>query len=683
MIFQQIKSILYDIKDLIEPRKFDEEGYDDNGMDKYFFDKKGVHFSGQNRDFKGYDRRGFDKNSVHRTGTLYDFEGYDISGYDEEGYDINGYDKDLYSKYGFHKKTRLHKNGTKYDDNGFDVTGYDEKGYDINGYDKDLYSKCGFHKKTRLHKNGTKYDDDQFDFFDVDNNGYNRSGVKNNDYWWKSSDKKLLRLNSFDKFIKYDQKVIPKYTDSSGFIDNPFNVLGLKTSSTITDINKRGAEIQKLLTINHNPDYDYDILHTIVSRDPMSVKNSIQALQQANKKVVNSFLWFQLDNPIDEEAFGYLNVNKFYSAIYMWHKDYICNGNHTSFKNLVIAETILFALTGDLLLLDYMIDDWKNLLDTPETWESFKTYYSKYDLFKVKDDFFEGFGNKVTNILIDYFYELSKKHNNTEINILVYKKFAKYSDSFYKDIVVPTLTKLKDVTKFIKSNDKWINLKDKNESRSINSTDKKNIVDNIKIINTEFGKLYTYDILKNSDVISVIDDLSSAIRSSAIYIHNNSSNKKDKEIVNDLLNLGQEIAQSDVIKSRIKNDIVELKEITEQNELSDKIFNLIKQNNFGKAKNLLNEYRKKNESAGAIKYYHEMWESCDIAMAWDDFNKVTKEIENAINYGYGKTEVRRIVKIAIERIDKLRAMNISNADKRQLLETRVTLQNAINGFRLF
>ena len=100
----------------------------------------------------------------------------------------------------------------------------------------------------------------------------------------------------------------------------------------------------------------------------MSVKNSIQALQQANKKVVNSFLWFQLDNPIDEEAFGYLNVNKFYSAIYMWHKDYIYN--NTSFKKSLL-KLFLFALTGDLILLDYMINDWKTLFDKQETWESF------------------------------------------------------------------------------------------------------------------------------------------------------------------------------------------------------------------------------------------------------------------------------------------------------------------------
>ena len=101
-------------------------------------------------DSEGYDQYDFNRNKIHRNGTKYDNEGFDADGmgkdgYDRFGFDINGFDRDGYNRLGF-------------DINGFDRDGYNESGYDINGYDRNGYNKQGFNKNG-MHKSGNLYDE--------------------------------------------------------------------------------------------------------------------------------------------------------------------------------------------------------------------------------------------------------------------------------------------------------------------------------------------------------------------------------------------------------------------------------------------------------------------------------------------------------------------------------------------
>ena len=104
--------LLYSEKFPILSIKQNERVFDENGIDKYGFNKEGIHvITNITLDNYGYNALG-----------------YNALGYDRNGYDIYGYDEQNYDEYGYNTVGR--------DIQGYDREGYDREGYDENGIDK-------------------------------------------------------------------------------------------------------------------------------------------------------------------------------------------------------------------------------------------------------------------------------------------------------------------------------------------------------------------------------------------------------------------------------------------------------------------------------------------------------------------------------------------------------------------
>ena len=659
MIINKIKGALLSFRDKIKPRDFNDKGYDKNGYDKYWFNKNGIHKNGKKLDYKGFKANGFNYIKKHRNGTNYDDDGFTEIGYDKDGYNRDGYNEN-----GFHKKTSLHINGTKYDDLGFDKNGYNRDGYSIDGFNQKGYDKDGFNRKG------------------LDYNGYNKKGKSFNDCWWRTSKTHLLKKGYFDKFIELEEKFDPKYKSNNGFINNSFNVLGLKTSSTVSDITRRGTEIKKLLAINHNPDYKYDILHTLVARDEMTVKNSIQALQQIDKRVIQSFLWFQLESKIDEEAFEFLNVDKFYSGIYTWYKDYKFKKNNNSLKNLVIAETIVFALTGSSDMQNDVINDWYTLLKDEKTWTSYKKHFLKYDLFGVDANFFEGIESKIKTNLADYFFEISMLHDNHEINKDFYNIFGFYSQKFKQEIILPILTSMSDISKSFKKTEFWFKQGTDKGTKILKNEIYNEISDYLKEIDDKQSTLKKYNLITDTDAVKVLDNLANDLRNSAIYVLNNTYSSKDDDLGRKLLSFASKVASSEMVKSRIIKDEENIRKNDETEELMRGITENIKNENYIVALESLNDLVKINDSPDVWKFYNEAWDYCVFFKAWKDFNEAMKHLESVLKnkFSYPNTKTNAIFTVQA-RIDILLALDVSSKQRMDLIKTRDQLDNFL--YRIF
>lgn len=105
---------LYSGKFPILKQKQAERVFDENEIDQYGFNKKGIHVtSNMTTDNEGYNALGYNIDGYDRNG--YDFYGFDKYGYDEYGYNLSGRDK----------------------------PGYDREGYDKQGYNKENIDRYG------------------------------------------------------------------------------------------------------------------------------------------------------------------------------------------------------------------------------------------------------------------------------------------------------------------------------------------------------------------------------------------------------------------------------------------------------------------------------------------------------------------------------------------------------------
>ena len=184
--------------------KYDQEGYDINGLDEYGFERG-----------KDLNQRGFYRNGMHKNGTIYDDNGFKMDGTyketgelnNEYGFMQNGINRETgekTNKYGFRIDKKHEVTGKFQDPQGFDIdkihentkTHISPSGFDIdkNYWEKQpngTYVKLGlinsrqfdaagdFYKKEKGKYINTysKYDEDGFDMEGNDKYGFSREGI--------------------------------------------------------------------------------------------------------------------------------------------------------------------------------------------------------------------------------------------------------------------------------------------------------------------------------------------------------------------------------------------------------------------------------------------------------------------------------------------------------------------------
>jgi hypothetical protein len=103
------------------------------------------------------------------------------------------------------------------------------------------------------------------------------------------------------------------------FSGNGFNVLGLSTSASQKEINRRAKELVNLLKIDEVPEYTDDIQLIQPIRTENSVKSALQKLTSPTKRINEYFFWFDKSNASDESAFDKLSDKGITDVITAWH----------------------------------------------------------------------------------------------------------------------------------------------------------------------------------------------------------------------------------------------------------------------------------------------------------------------------------------------------------------------------
>lgn len=192
---------------------------------------------------------------------------------------------------------------------------------------------------------------------------------------------------------------------NASFILNPYNVLGLHSDSTQSEVRKRTGLIGKMLAIGESVEFDCDVFINPSDRTLEAVKRCETRLNSPQDKLADVFFWFA-DSPEaltaanmqDRGYFQKLGSN----AGYMATRDYIEE------KNAAVGLSVIFEKSQNIADFEQALQGWASLVHLDSFWDYWAKYYKSIDYLDTSNRLVEEFRENIDSLIIEKFFEVSK-----------------------------------------------------------------------------------------------------------------------------------------------------------------------------------------------------------------------------------------------------------------------------------
>lgn len=192
---------------------------------------------------------------------------------------------------------------------------------------------------------------------------------------------------------------------NASFILNPYNVLGLHSDSTQSEVRKRAGLIGKMLAIGESVEFDCDVFINLSDRTLEAVKRCETRLNSPQDKLADVFFWFA-DSPEaltaanmqDRGYFQKLGSN----AGYMATRDYIEE------KNAAVGLSVIFEKSQNIADFEQALQGWASFVHLDSFWDYWAKYYKSIDYLDTSNRLVEEFRENIDSLIIEKFFEVSK-----------------------------------------------------------------------------------------------------------------------------------------------------------------------------------------------------------------------------------------------------------------------------------
>ncbi len=428
------------------------------------------------------------------------------------------------------------------------------------------------------------------------------------------------------------------------FRDNAYNVLGLDISASQKEINKRSKEIVNLLKIDEESTYETDLEVAEAKRTEATVKDAVQKLSSPTKKIQEYFFWFDVENDTDEKALQFLQNGKVNEAIDLWSKD-ADKETATGFvskKNLAILYSVLLVHKGLKSHLTQSISCWKDLVLSDKFWTYFEKIYALNDEVGTSDSALKAFRNNVTDVLADFYTDISQSKGDNSYYSLFSQVFAVKGQKMQRDVLSPIYEAINDTSEKLRN----LNISEDNIVSPEEVAELKKLT---RLLQTNFDKLKELGLYSDSQSKTMRDKAAEALRVVALDLYNNLG-ESEKPVA--LLNIASKIAGSTVTINKINKDVETLRQNRSDEKIIKPINELLENEKFAEALDLIEKRLESNKSnkdlneflearlkwaitGVAAKDYREtmsQFNSGQFAKAADNFNGLRAFILSYIQY---------------------------------------------------
>ena len=405
---------------------------------------------------------------------------------------------------------------------------------------------------------------------------------------------------------------------SNLFQDNAYNVLGLDTSASQKEINRRSKEIINLLRIDEEPSYDTDLNLVKAKREEATVKDAVQKLSSPTKRIKEYFFWFDIENDNDEKAVKLLKEQKLDEAVGLWEEPASKEtaSGFVAKKNLAVLNSLLLLKSGEKKYLTQSIGYWKDILLSDKFWAHFEKLYALNDEIGTSKAALEEFSKSVKNELSDFYTDVSEVHKDRGYFLLFSQVFGVTGQRMQRDVLTPIYEAIHDASEQLRT----LNV---SEDSIISEDEIKTIKALLRKLQDNFGKLKELGLYGDSQSKTMRDKAAEAIRTVALDMYNNLYESAKPAA---LLEAANRIVGTAGTKQKIERDIKQIKKNVANEKIIKPINDLMEEERFVEALDLIEEQKKKHTSDTDLnEYFNARIKWCVTGIASKDFKECMEQ----------------------------------------------------------
>lgn len=366
---------------------------------------------------------------------------------------------------------------------------------------------------------------------------------------------------------------------------NSYNILGLDITAGQREVLKRSKDMIGLLKIESIPDYDsqLNVFDNMISED--AIREAAQRLSNPRKKIKDYFFWFQIQDSEDGSAFSLVKQGDYRAAVDAWREASDKNQSRSLFykKNLAILYLLLLSLKSNKAYLKNSLKIWGELIGSELFWSNFKKIYKLHDEGITSQDVITDFCENVKEDLSDIYADLGRQYGDSNYIKELSEIFSVRGKKIEEEFLTPVY---KEIDKAVKEMEA-MNI---SEDGVFDDQEAEKVKDIIGRFQEESNRLIDLGLYDDSRSMAMRDRMGKAIRSIVLDLHNNLG-ETSKSLA--LMEVADQISGTDSFKSKIKEDINILEGVKKQEGLIKPIIDLMAQEKYEEAWNLILDGRQK------------------------------------------------------------------------------------------
>lgn len=329
--------------------------------------------------------------------------------------------------------------------------------------------------------------------------------------------------------------------------NNAYHILGLDTSATQRDIQKRAKEIIKFLQIDDIPEYDLDLGVFENFRTEDAVKDAVQKLTSPKKQIKDHFFWFYVGDEVDQQAVDLLRKKDPVAAAQIWEQHADGDSIKALFykRNLAILYCLFLFGEHNERYLKMTLNLWHELTNSTKFWGAFTKAYKLNDELNTDQEIISDFYKHCPVYLADLYTELSQAHGD-DIYISEFTKvFNIRGEKTEKVVMAPIFHEITDAVEKLEA-------MKVSEDGDLDAQEAAEIKKHIGKIQECCNKLINLGLYDDSQSKTIRDRAADAIRSIVLDIHNNLDDMPKAE---QLLKIAMQFVGTSGMENKLKQDL--------------------------------------------------------------------------------------------------------------------------------
>ncbi len=353
--------------------------------------------------------------------------------------------------------------------------------------------------------------------------------------------------------------------------NNAYGILGLLSNSTQKEVSKRAKDLEKLLSIDEVPEYDYDFNFYNKLRTLANIKDAQHKLSNPKTQIGQYFFSILINSEKEKQYIDKINKDFSYESI-MEYDEAFPKKTFSINKNIAILLTLL-QLTAKTnvesteVLQGKSIYFWSELLFNKKNLRDFEKIYKLNDEIGIDDSVFDNLFDKIRDELITIFSDIAEFRQDNTILANFITTFGMNNSS----------ADIKQVEESYRNIDKSLEILDSmkiSDDGIFDEDEKHTLKTKLNNIQTELNNLMDLGLYNDTRTILLRDRIAETVRIQILDLHNN---LLERETALNLLNISIKICGTSSLKIKLEDE----KEIITKNVISDNhlnpIFNILKE----------------------------------------------------------------------------------------------------------